>query len=263
MSRFDHIICYEDRDEIATSRWLLEGVSTKTPGNTARGWLWMSTSLAGATVTVSVYKDPACASGDKVASGSASISLLPAKVSLAQANSSGITGELYVEAYAEDAAAVPVLVSLCVDGDLTEEWAGITGLPSEVYDAAEGMARHCAAATRRVLLMASQLYGEELGGYGAGEGRNIPGASRSVPDYRRLAAPRQLADAAACWALELALGSCHQMATQTLYSQLRDHFERKRKEAVAGWLLAINIDPDSDADADRSKTTGMVRVQRI
>ena len=46
MSRFEqYIICYEDRDELHTSRWLLEGVSTKADGNTHRGWLFMNLSL--------------------------------------------------------------------------------------------------------------------------------------------------------------------------------------------------------------------------
>jgi len=47
---FDYPIVYEDRDEIHTSRWVIQGVSTKAGGNTARGWLWMNAARVGNTV---------------------------------------------------------------------------------------------------------------------------------------------------------------------------------------------------------------------
>jgi len=268
MARFEHyLICYEDRDCLHTSRWLLEGVSTAADGNTHRGWLFLLASEAGGTVTVDLYKDPDCGAEEKVATGSADICDIdsaPVAVDLSAANDSGLTGRLYLEGYSADPPApVPVLVSLCTDADLAELWRDIASLPSDVYDADCGMAAHCAAATRKVLLLASQMYPAELGGAGGPEYPYAAGATRAAPDYRRLAVPDQLTEAAACWALELALGSCHNMAEETMYSQLRDHFARRRAEAVGAWNLSFNANPDEDADADTSKSPSAVRLSRI
>jgi len=268
MGRFEHyLISYEDRDCLHTSRWLLEGVSTTADGNTHRGWLFLTASAAGQTVTVDLYKDPDCDASEKVATGSADVSGIeaaPVQVALSAVNDSGLTGRLYLEGYAADPPApVPVLVSLCTDADLAELWRDIASLPSDVYDAACGMAAHCAAATRKVLLLASQMYASELGGAGGPEYPYAAGASRTAPDYRRLVVPDQLTEAAACWALELAIGSCHNMAEETMYSQLRDHFARRRAEAVGAWNLSFNTNPDEDADADASKSPTAVRLSRI
>lgn len=268
MGRFEqYIICYEDRDDLHTSRWLLEGVDTTADGNTHRGWLFLTASTTDETVTVDLYKDPDCGGSDKVATGSADISGIgesPVRVDLSEANSSGLSGRLVLEGYGVDPPApVAVLVSLCVDADLAELWHDIDTLPADVYDPAGGMAAYCAAATRRVLLLASQMYAEELGGHGGPEHVHAAEAARAGPDWRRLVVPDQLTEAAACWALELAMGSCHNMAAETMYSQLRDHFAQRRKEAVAAWNLTFNINPDTDADADTSKSPGAVRLSRI
>ena len=266
--RFEqYVISYEDRDELHTSRWLLDGVNTKTTGNTYRGWLFMTASQAGDTVTVNLYKDPDAGSSDKVATGTADVSGIAdaaVPLTLAAANASGMTGQLYLESYvSHPSATIPVLVSLCVDGHLQDEWYDIDSLPAEVYDSTYGMARHCAAATRWALLLVSQMYPEELGGYRAPEHMYYTAATRAYPDYRRLANPDQLQQAAACRALELAFGACHKMAQPTMYSELRDRFEARRQEAVASWNLAFNMDPDTDEDADRSKSASSVRLNRI
>jgi len=268
MSRFEqYLICYEDRDEFHTSRWLLEGVSTKDDGNTYRGWLFMKCTKSGDTVTVQLYKDPACGSSDLVASGSADVSGVdddPVKVSLSEQNSSGLSGSFYFEGYDSDNSdPVPVLVSLCVDADLAEEWYDLDALPKEVYSSSYGMAAYCAAATRKVLLLVSQMYAEELGGYGGREHVHYRDATRSLPDWRRIIVPDQLKEAAVCWALELAFGSCHKLAEETMYSQLRDRFEQRRKDAIAAWNLTFNVDPDSDQDADRLKSITAVRLTRL
>ena len=256
MSRFEqYVISYEDRDEMHTSRWALKGLRTPFGGNTDRGWLWMTAARAGDTVTVALYKHAACGAADKVASGTADVADLdaaPAPCALAADNSSGLSGELYLQDYASDpAAAVPVLVH------------NLSDLPGDVYDATAGMARYCAAATRNVLLLASQMYPEELGGYGAPEHRHRDAAARERPDYRRIANPDQLKSAAVHWALLLAFGSCHERAGETMYSRLRDYHDEKRKEAVAAWRLAFNLDPDDDHDADRAKSVGMTRITRL
>jgi len=268
MGRFEHyLISYEDRDCLHTSRWLLEGVNTTADGNTYRGWLFVTASAAGGMVTVHLYKDPDCGAGEKVATGSADVSGIgdaPVQVALSAVNDSALTGRLYLESYAADPPSpVPVLVSLCTDADLAELWRDIATLPADVYDATCGMAAHCAAATRKVLLLASQMYTDPLGGAGGPEHPHAAGATRAAPDYRRLAVPDQLTEAAACWALELALGSCHNMAEETMYSQLRDHFARRRVEAVGAWNLTFNTNPDADADADAMKSPATVRLSRI
>jgi len=267
MSRFEqYVISYEDRDQFHTSRWRLDGVSTAPNGNTAAGWLFLNCTRAGDTVTVDLYTDDALATEDKVATGSADVSGIdsgPVKVTLAEANARGLSGKFYFEAYREDNGdAVPVLVSLCVDDDLAEEWYDIDSLPAEVYDADEGLAACCAAATRKVLLLASQMYAEELGGCGGREHVHYKDVTRDGPDWRRLVVPDQLKDAAVCWALELAFGACHKAAEPTMYSALRDRFQARRKEAVAAWKLTFNTDPDSDQDADRGQSASAVRLWR-
>ena len=152
-------------------------------------------------------------------------------------------------------------MSLCADGDLADEFANLAELPA--YDESTGLARYCAVATRKVLLLASQMFAEELGGFGAPEHRCRTIASRDVPDFRRLANPDQLKDAAVHWALMLAFGACHERAEETMYSHWRDYHDAKRKEAVAAWNLAFNTDPDADEDADARKSSGMVRVTRL
>jgi len=268
MSRFEqYVISYEDRDELHTSRWLLEGVNTKAAGNTCGGWLFMMAAKAGEKVTVELYKAPGCDAGDKVLTGTAEVSGLgdgPVKVTLAEANGSGLSGEFYLQGYSADpVAAVPLLVSLCVDADLAEEWYDLDALPADVYDGTKGMAKYAAAATRKVLLLVSQMYAEELGGYGAREHVHFTHAERAYPDWRRLVVPDQLKEAAVCWALELAFGSCHKLAQETMYSELRDRFEQRRKEAIAAWNLTFNTDPDADQDADSLKSANAVRVTRI
>jgi len=262
---FDYVICYENRREIHTSRWKLDGVKTLAAENTIGGWLWMTASRSGDTVTVGLYKDPACASNDKVAAGTADVAAISgaaAKCSLSQANTSGVTGEFYFEEYAADTAApIPVLVCLCVDADLAIEYGNLADLPA--YSAVNGMADYCATATRKVLLLASQLFAEELGGCSAPEHRHIAGAERAYPDYRRLANPDQLREAAVHWALMLAFGRSHERAEKTMYSELRDYHDRRRQETIGAWNLTFNADPDGDADADQAGSARAVRVTRL
>ena len=269
ITRFDdYVICYEDRDVFHTSRWRLQGIVTTEDGaNTDRGWLWMNAADASDTVTVDLYKDVAAASGDKVATGTADISGIDdaaAQCALTASNTSGIAGAIWFEDYdADPSAVVPVLVSLCVDRDLEDEYRNLSDLPTEVYDPTAGMARYCAAATRNVLLLVSQMYKEELGGYGAPETRHLLGAARTVPDYRAISTPDQLKPAAVHWALMLAFGACHERAQETMYSTLRDYHDEKRKEAIGAWNLSLNSDPSSDDDADLSKGVRSVRLERV
>lgn len=262
---FEYCFAYEDRDAVHTSRWLLDGVNTKVGGNTGAGRLWMTAADSAGTVAVNLYKSLACESADLVASGSADISGIDSaavRCALSAENSSGLSGEFYFESYACDPdGAVEVLVSLCDDGDLQDEHSALDDLP--VYDSSTGLARYCALATRKVLLLVSQRYSEELGGCGAPEHRYHAGATRTTPDFRRLANPDQIKDASVHWALTLAFGACHERADETMYSNLRDYHDAKRKEAIASWNLAFNLDPDDDSDADIQKSSRMVRVTRL
>jgi len=264
---FDYAFAYEDRACMHTSRWSLSGVDTRPDGTTTAGRLWMTASLAGQTVSVELYKTPDCDSGDLVASGSADISEIDAGAagcSLSQENASGLSGQFWFESYDADCGyPVEVLASLCTDEDLAIEYCSLDDLPADVYSSTRGMARYCAAATEKVLLLVSSVYSGQLGGFGAPEHRCRTAAGRTLPDYRRLANPDQLKAAAVHWALATAFGSCHELAAATMYSQLRDYHERKRTEAIEGWGLTLNLDPDADEDADAVKSGAMVRTTRL
>lgn len=259
------MICYEDRGRMQTSRWKLEGVKTLAAGSTEGGWLWLTAARAGDVVTANLFKDAACTTGNKVASGTANVAGLAAgavRCAMTQANNSGVSGEFYFERYAADTAvAAPVLASLCVDADVAIEYGNLSDLPA--YDAATGLAEYCATATRKVLLLASQLFSEELGGCGAPEHRNLGAAGREWPDFRRLANPDQLREAAVHWALMLAFGRSHERADKTMYSELRDYHDRRRQEAIGSWKLSFNTNPDGDADADQAAGARAVRVTRL
>ena len=262
---FEYPFAYEDRGSIHTSRWLLDGVNTKAAGNTTAGRVWLLCSRDGDTVTADLYKDPDCDSAEKVASGSADISAIDsaaARCELSEQNDSGLSGQFHFESYTADPGyAVEVLVSLCTDADLADEFSNLSDLP--VYGSSVGLARYCAVATRKVLLLVSQMYAEELGGFGAPEHLYHTVSLRETPDFRRLANPDQLKDAAVHWALMVAFGACHERAEQTMYSHWRDYHDSKRKEAVAAWNLTFNTDPDSDEDADTQKSSGTVRITRL
>ena len=264
---FDYAFAYEDRGFLHTSRWSLSGVDTRSGGSTNAGRLWLLTSLTGQTVTAQLYKTPNCDAGDLVASGSADISDIAAAAAgctLSPENASGVSGQFWFESYLGDCGyPVEVLVTLCTDEDLAVEYCGLSDLPGEVYSASAGMARYCAAATEKVLLLVSGVYARQVGGFGAPEHRYHTAAGRALPDYRRLANPDQLKAAAVHWALQTAFGSCHELGAATMYSQLRDYHEQKRLQAVEGWGLTLNLDPDSDEDADACKSGAMVRTTRL
>jgi len=256
VTKFEYGYCYEDRADIHTSRLKLLGMDTREPGNNERGWLWMSTVDTGGSLAVTFYKDQAGASS--VMTGTSDISGIadaPVQVVLAEANSSGLSGEIWVHTHDADVTLNAVLVSLCVDEDLAICFADIDDLPDDVYSASEGLAFHCAAATRNTLLRASQLYSTQLGGHGGPEDRRLTGATRLVPDYRRLSVPDELKEVATFWALELALGSKHERHDETMYSELRDYYKECRNNAIDSWNLTFNLDPSDNDDADTTSNT--------
>ena len=263
MSKFDYPIVYEDRDEIHTSRWLLSGVSTRTGKNLVDGRLWMEATDSANTVTVNLYTDRALGTGDKIATGTADISTVPCKCTLAASSSSGVTGEFYFEEYTTDpTTAVEIVVALAMDADCAIEFGNIAELPA--FDETFGLGDCIAAATRKTLLLASQMFAEDLGGFGSPEHRYRPGADRLVPDYRCICNPDQLRDAATHWALMLAFASAQERRDdKTMYSDLKTYHDEKRKECIGAWNLTLNTDPSGDDDADERQHGGAVAITRL
>lgn len=262
MSNFDYCYAYEDRAVIHTSRWILNGVSTRAGINLGDGRLWLTAVDTNDTVAVSLYKD--LASTSLVATGSADISGIAtaaAKCTLTASNDSGLTGHFYFESYTSDPTAVEVLVSLAMDSDLANEFGNLDSLP--VWNATVGMASVLAPATRKCLLLASQMYSEGLGGFGAPEHRHRPAATREVPDYRALVNPDQLTSAVVHWALQMAMARSHERGAGTMYQELRDYHDEQRKEAISSWNLTLNSDPSDYADADNKHHIAAVSATRL
>ncbi len=258
---FEYPIAYEDRDAIRTSRWQLNDIKTLAAGPTNDGWLWFSLAKVGDTATITVFSDDAGSSS--IASGTGDISdveTTPVKITLTEESSSGVTGELYVEAYTADADAIPLLVSLCIDKHVSIHYAKLTELPA--FDATFGMAEHCSAASSIVLLLVSNLYNVQLGGFGAPEDRNLSPADRLVPDFRKIVTPQQLRAAAVHKTLELAFFRSHDMAADTMYSENGDRHKELYDEAVGAWNLTIAAAPDDTLDAGESASASFKFITR-
>lgn len=262
---FDTCIAYEERDYARTSRWKLDGIKTLAAGNTDGGWLWFSIAVAADLATVSVYKDSAGANlVAQVASVDVSdVDTAAVKCTLAEKNSSGITGECYIEYYSADVTLVPLLVSLCVDADLDVHYSRLDDLPTGIYSSTAGMAEYCAASTGHILRLVSQLYSGQLGGYGSLEHRNLGPADRLAPDYRKLADPKQLLDAAVHYALSLGFWAAHQMVDNTLYSEQGERHDTKYQDAVSSWNLAFMSDPDADHNAAETRSASSTTIERV
>jgi hypothetical protein len=261
---FDYVISYEDRAVFHTSRWDLAGVNTKATGQLTRGRFWITCVDTADTVQVNVYKEPALT--NLIASGTADISTIdtaPVQCTLAEENSSGLSGTFYFEDYDDDdSAGVEVLVSLIMDEDLSAEYGDISDLPA--YDSTNGMAEFCAVATQNTLLKVSQVYKTEIGGYGAPEHLYKLSSDRLVPDYRAIANPDQLMEAAVHRALMVAFYRSHDMADDTMYSERAEKHETWWKEAIGNWNLAFISDPDSGDDtADSSGQLGLKTPIRL
>jgi len=268
MATFDHIIAYEDWDEIRTSRWSLTGVKTKTGSLNVdlRGWLWFSAATVGNVMTVTVYKDAAAASS--VATGSGDVSGVddaPVEITLAAANSSGISGTVWIEETTSDVTTVPLFATALLDKDIELEYKNAAGSHMGNYDSTSGYADYCAAATEHVLLKASHLYREELGGYGAPEMRYAEAATRKYPDYRVIANPLQLKEAALYWAMSRIFAALDETkgSVGSMYATKAERYEEMYRDAVSSWSLAMNLDPDSDEDADTTVSPSVVHVERI
>lgn len=266
MKAFDSCIVYEDRDALHTSRLKLEGVKTILDGqNTADGWLWMDATLTGTSLALDLYKTLAGAAGDKVAAASgldiSAAATTPVKFTLAEANSSGMSGEIYVHLCAETVEKIPVMVSLIHDDDLDDHYDDVANLPK--YDATVGMAEFCALATEECLHRVSQKFPDLFGGVGVGEHRHNLTASRLVPDMRRLANPVELRIAAIHKALAIAFRTSHDRADETAFSDLGDYHLNLYDQEMAGIHLTIDVDPDSDTDADYIASGGIASIDRV
>ncbi len=262
--RWESIIPYEDRSDYHTSRWRLAGVKTKEAAeNTDSGVLWLQMTKSGDTVTANLYKDDGLDASEKVATGTADVSGCDgtgdnaAEVILSAANSSGISGSFWVHKYDADANC-PVQVALCVDEDLDALWDAIDDLNG--YDSTYGMAEFIRFAGEDVLGAVARIFKDELGGHGAGEAWFIADASRHYPDLRCIANPGQLRIACAHRALAIALGREHQRASETAYSELRDHHNAEYERALASLVLAFKS--GSGDTAGRGGATSSYRAAR-
>ncbi|MCP4309492.1 MAG: hypothetical protein GY788_32380 [bacterium] len=262
---FDHIIAYEDRDEIFTSRWLLDGVITKdgTENIATDGMAWFSASASGDTLTITVYAD-AAGSGD-IATGTASvaaIALAATKVTLAQANSSGISGELWVEEYTSAVTLAPMKVSLVMDTDLSLEYQRIEQAHMDsVYHSTNGYAEYCAAATKEILNLATSLFKEQMGGYGTKELRYLL-ADRITPDWRTIVQPGQYMSVAKYWALwKICYAACEGLDENDVMWQKAEYFRAQYEDAKAS--LHPTFDTDNDGDADESASASIIHLERV
>jgi len=263
--KWESIICYEDRSGgFRTSRWRLDGVRTKVGGeNTDGGVLWLQMTRAADTVTANLYKDDGLGSGDKVATGTCDASATDGsaanavELTLAEANSSGLSGSLRLHEWI-DADVCPVQVALCTDEDLDTLWDGIEDLPG--YDSTAGMADSIRAAGDDVLSQVAAMFRRSVGGHGAVESWFIADATRAWPDLRRLANPGQLRMACAYHALEIALGRSHQRGGETMYSNLRDYFARRYDRAMSSLSLAFKT--GDGWDAHEASAANVVRMDR-
>ncbi len=256
--RWESVICYEDRAALHTSRWRLAGVCTRADApNTDAGVLWLQTRRVGDTVTAELYRSAARAAGTLVASGAVDVSgcagtsATAVELTLSAANSSGLTGSLWIHAHNADIVC-PVQVSLCVDEDLDALWDGVADLPG--HDTTVGMAEFIRIAGEDVLAGVAKLFADALGGHVTAAAWYITDATRSVPDLRRIANPAQLRLACAYRALEIALGRSHHRAEDTVYSVLRDRFAAEHAHALASLTLGVT-DGEGTTAANATATT--------
>jgi len=263
--KWESIICYEDRsNSFQTSRWRLAGISTKQDGeNTGGGLLWLEMNRSGDIVTADLYKEASRGASDKVATGPADVSGIDGtgagavEVALSEANSSGMTGSLWIHRYRADDVC-PVQVALCVDEDLDALWDGIESLAG--YDSTVGCAEFVRLAGEDLLARATAMFRDQLGGHGAAEAWFIQNASHSYPDLRRIANPAQLRSACAHRALAIAIGRSHKMGGDTMYSRLRDYHHGEYERAMASLVLAVR---PGDGDAAGHSLPGAVRQSRV
>ena len=258
--KWQAIICYEDRsDHLTTSRWRLSGVATKEGAqNTDDGDLWLKTTKSGDDVTADLYKDDACASGNKVATGTADVSgcdntgANAAELTLTAAESSGLSGSFWIHNYEGDDTC-GVKVALCTDEDLGALWDGIEALTG--YDATNGCAEFIRVAGEEILGLLTQRFREQLGGHGAKEAWFITDAERLLPDLRRIANPDQVRLACAHRALAIAIGRSHQLADPTMFSELQNRHNAECESAMASLVLAIKAGSGDDASESKSPTS--------
>lgn len=264
--KWEAIICFEDRSVVHTSRWRLSGVKTKEDAeNTDGGVLWLELSKSGDTVTANLYKDDGLAAENKVLTGTVDVSGVDgtganaAECALTDPGSGGLSGSFWIHDYQSDpAGGIPVQVALCVDEDADGLWDGIEDLPG--YHATNGLAEHIRMASHDVLGKVMAIYQDQLGGYAAAEAWFITDAQRSFPDLRCIANPGQLRVACAYHALEMACGSAHQRAGETMYSENRDYFRGLYERAMSTLVMAFKSGSGDDAADSASAQT--VRMER-
>jgi hypothetical protein len=263
---FKSIIVYEDRDEIRTSRWSLDGISTKDAGQTDGGWLWYMPTLSGDNLTITLYAAPS-GLALPIASGVSDISTVddaPIEITLAEQASSGVTGSVWVHSFTSaPTLRVPILTTLVMDADIDLHYARSDETHmSDVYDSTVGYAAYCADATAVMLRKAASLFVEQMGGYGAEEDHNLTGPDRLYPIWSSIVAPEQMKDAAtyyACWKAFMAADESDGEDSM-LYRKALDCKDAFDQEMAS---LSLVFDTDGDEEGDEVGQAIVSRPERL
>lgn len=251
---YETVIAYEDRTKIFTHDWRFAGINTLSSGNTDGGMLYFSLTKSGTTYTMTVYKVEAKASGDAVATGNVVSATAPSEASpltidLSESNSSGLTGTLKIASYASDESAGYLYVTLAVDSDCNNYFAGYTEL--NTYSSTAGLAAQHNEAMFEMIDKLTAKYAE-FGG--AGKSPWWQTGDKRYPDLRIILTPRQLRKAAAHYALYIALSaSC--FGEDSAYWELRDYHKEEYIEAFS--QVQVSFDTDKDGDGDKRAAIGV------
>ena len=257
---YETIIAYEDRTKVFTHDWRLAALKTVSSGSTDNGLLYFSLTLSSTTYTAEVYKDSGKASGNKIASGTVVSATAPTEadpldITLAEANSSGVTGALKIASYTADEDGGYLQVLLSVDADCDDYYDGYDLL--NAYDSTYGLARHHNLAMFEIINYLSTRFSHEFSG--AGKSPWWQAGDKKYPDLRRILNPAQLRKASAYYTLFSAL-SKSAFNKDSSYWELRDWYEEKYKEALTSVQLALDIDVDQDGD--KLTAIGVSKIER-
>lgn len=255
---YDNIIAYEDRAKVFTHDWRFAGISAIAAGNTDSGMLFFTLSLSGTTYTCNVYateaKSATVASGT-VVSATAPSETTPLTITLAEANSSGLTGSMKIANYISDETAGYIFALFSVDADCGNYYGGYTKLNG--FDATAGLAAIHNIAAFEIIDRLTARYEEDFGG--SAKSPWWQAGDKKYPDLRIISNPVQLRKASAYYVLHIACGA----AAASDDSALQEKADRFGDM----WLDAMNqirvaFDVDVDGSADKRAAIGAVRWQR-
>jgi hypothetical protein len=230
--------------------------------------MYFSSTKTGDDLKIRLFSSASTGVVPVIAEGTSDISGIddgPVLIELAEVSSSGISGIVWVHSWVSDVERVPLLVSLVLDYDIDLIYSGSDEDHMDgAYSDTDGYARYCAMATTFILRLVSNLYKDQLGGFGNREAVQLTDPDRLEPDLRGLSSPNQLKDAAifyACWMAFMAQSQSDGSDDMLVFKaeQCKEQYE----DAKSAWNLAINTDPDEDEDADLSKGASSKQMTRV